>query len=100
MQERRRSERFRTNLNVHWETLTAQGSGSVCDLSSSGCFVLSGGEVTVGELMRMELISSDESAGLWGNVVYAINEMGFAVRFVFGSEADRETVEGVIRSTQ
>jgi PilZ domain len=85
---------------VHWETLTAQGSGSVSDLSSSGCFVLSGGEVTVGELMRMELISSDGIAGLWGNVVYAINEMGFAVRFVFGSEADRETVERVIRSTQ
>ena len=100
MQERRTSERFRANLNVRWETLKAQGRGSVCDLSSSGCFVLTGGEVTAGELLRMVLISNDEIATLWGNIVYAINEMGLAVRFVFGSEADKQAVERVIRNAQ
>ena len=97
MQERRTSERFRANLNVRWETLKAQGRGSVCDLSSSGCFVLTGGEVTAGELLRMDLIFSEGIATFWGNVVYAINEMGFAVRFVFGSEADKQAIERVIR---
>ena len=58
--------------------------------------MLTGGEVTAGELMRMDLISNDGIATLWGNVVYTINEMGFAVRFVFGSEADKQTVERVI----
>ena len=100
MQERRTSERFRANLNVRWETLKAQGRGSVCDLSSSGGFVLTGGEVAAGELMRMDLISSDGVATLWGNVVYTINEMGFAVRFVFGSEAAKEIVECVIGNAQ
>jgi len=33
--------------------------------------------VTSGELLRNDLIFSEES-DLWGNVVYAINEMGFA----------------------
>ncbi len=100
MQERRTSERFRANLNVRWETLKAQGRGSVCDLSSSGCFVLTGGEVTAGELLRMDLISNDGIATLWGNVVYAINEMGLAIRFVFGSEADKQAVERVTRNAQ
>ena len=98
MQERRTSERVHANLNVHWETLKAQGRGSVCDLSSSGCFVLTGGEVTAGELLRMDLIFADGIAAFWGNVVYAINEMGFAVRFVFGSEADQQAVERFIRN--
>ena len=100
MQERRTSERFRANLNVRWETLKAQGRGSVCDLSSSGCFLLTGGEVMAGELLRMDLISGDGIATLWGNVVYAIKEMGLAIRFVFGSEADQQAVERVIHNAQ
>ena len=62
--------------------------------------MLTGGEVTAGELMRMDLISGDGIATLWGNVVYTINEMGFAVRFVFGSETDQQAVERAIRSAQ
>lgn len=98
MQERRTAERVRANLNMRWETLKAQGRGSVCDLSSSGCFVLTGGEVTAGELLRMDLIAADGIKTFWGNVVYAINEMGFAVRFVFGSEGDQQAVERIIRN--
>jgi hypothetical protein len=100
MQERRTSERFRANLNVRWETLKAQGRGSVCDLSSSGGFVLTGGEVNAGELTRMDLICGDGIATLWGNVVYTITEMGFAVRFVFGSEKDKQAVARVVSNAQ
>ena len=100
MQERRRAERFRANVRVRWETLKAQGRGDVCDLSSSGCFVLTGGPVVRGELARLELMLAGDMTTLWGNVVYNINEMGFAVRFVFGSEADEQIVERVIRNVQ
>jgi len=82
MQERRTSERVRANLNVRWETLKTQGRGSVCDLSSSGCFVLTGGEVTAGELIRLELVFNNDIATLWGHIIYSISEMGFAIRFV------------------
>ena len=87
---------MRTNINVRWETLRTQGRGTVCDLSTSGCFVLTGGEVGLQELMRLDLMLSGEVITLWGSVVYAINEMGFAVRFVFGSEADKEAIESVV----
>ena len=100
MQERRRAQRFHANVRVRWETLKAQGRGDVCDLSSSGCFVLTGGEVVRGELARLELMLAGDMTTLWGNVVYNINEMGFAVRFVFGSEADEQIIERVIRNVQ
>ena len=100
MQERRTATRFRTNLNVRWETLRTQGRGNVCDLSSTGCFILTGGEVEAGELVRMDLLLRDEVATLWGKIVYAIGEMGFAVRFLFGSENDNEIIARVIANAQ
>ena len=96
MQERRATKRVRANINVRWETLKTQGRGAVCDLSSSGCFVLAGAEVMPRELARMELALPDQRTILWGNVVYRVSEMGFAVRFVFGSEADKESLERFI----
>ena len=96
MQERRAARRVRANLNVRWETLKTQGRGAVCDLSSSGCFVLAGGQVTPRELARMELALTDQVTIFWGNVVYTVSEMGFAVRFVFASEADKESLERII----
>ena len=98
MEERRKADRLRTNINVRWETLTTQGRGAVCDLSSSGCFVLTGGEVMPHELIRMELSLPDDWLTLWGHVVYTISEMGFAVRFVFGSGADQESINQIIRN--
>lgn len=95
MQERRSANRLRTNINVRWETLKTQGRGSVCDLSSSGCFVLSGGEVTRGELTRLDLLVSDEMLTVWGTVVYAIAEMGFAVRFLFGGREEEDFMRAI-----
>ena len=96
MEERRKARRLRTNIDVRWETLKTEGRGAVCDLSASGCFVLTGGEVVAGELTRMDFVLSEQVSTFWGNVVYTIGEMGFAVRFVFESEADKESMERVI----
>src|SRR5947207_14136438 len=85
-EERRSGQRLRTNINVRWESLKAQGNGQVCDLSASGCFVLSGGKVNQGELIQARLILEDEIITLWGQVIYAISEMGFALRFLFAGE--------------
>jgi hypothetical protein len=98
MQERRAAKRLRANINVRWETLKTQGRGAVSDLSSSGCFVLTGGEVAPRELTRMDLSLPDQVMTFWGNVVYAVSEMGFAVRFVFETEADKESLERLIKT--
>ena len=98
MQERRTAPRFRTSLNVRWETLRTQGRGEVCDVSSSGCFILTGGHVQERELVHIEILLPNEVASLWGNVVYNINEMGFAVHFLCESAADERALGLVLQT--
>lgn len=98
MQERRAAERLRIDISVAWEALRTQGRGAVCDLSSLGCFVLTGAEVRAGELIRLEIHFPQESATLWGEVVYSIAEMGFALRFEFGTQDDRASLDKLIHS--
>jgi hypothetical protein len=98
MQERREAERRRVDFSASWEALRTQGRGAVCDLSALGCFVLTGAEVGKGELIRLEIHSQEETVSLWGQVVYSIAEMGFALRFVFRSEADQNAVKKLIET--
>ena len=100
MQERRGAPRLRTNIAARWETLKTQGRGSVCDLSSTGCFVLTGGELSARELVRLELIAGDEIVNAWGYVVYHVREMGFAVRFVLQIDDDRRAIDRLIQHAQ
>ena len=99
MQERRTANRVRLNLRTRWETLITQGRGTVCDISSTGCFVLSGGEVNPGELIRLEIHFPEDLASLWGEVVYSIAEMGFAIRFKFASKSERRALNKLIESS-
>ena len=96
MQERRTAERIRLDLRARWEGLTTQGRGAVSDLSATGCFVLSGGEVTTGELIRLQISFPRDLGIAWGRVVYAVAEIGFALRFVFRDEADKRVLQGLI----
>lgn len=98
MQERRAAERLRIDLPARWEALRAQGRGAVCDLSSLGCFVLTSAEVKQGELIRLEINFPQEIASLWGRVVYAAAEIGFALRFAFADDADRHSLAQLIES--
>ena len=96
MQERRTANRLRLNLNARWESLTTQGRGAVWDLSSTGCFVLAGGTVSRGELVRLEIQFQQEVADLWGELVYAVPEIGFALRFMFAGEDDKHALQFLI----
>ena len=99
MEDRRTAKRVRLNLRTRWETLTTQGRGTVSDLSSTGCFVLSGGEVNPGELTRLEIHFPEGLASLWGEVVYRMPEMGFAIRFKFAGAADKQALDKFIDSS-
>jgi PilZ domain-containing protein len=98
MQERRAAERLRTNLNARWEGLKIQGRGSVSDLGTLGCFVLTGAEIKSGELIRLEINFPRETISLWGPVVYVVAEMGFAMRFAFGTDDERLHLEKLIKT--
>ena len=96
MQDRRHAERIEPNLPVRWQSLLTQGHGSVCDLSASGCFLLTGGDVQSGELVRAEIDFGDHLVFVWGRVIYQIDEMGFALRFVFGDENEARALRKLI----
>src|SRR5437588_1853180 len=98
MQERRTAERIRTNLTARWEGLMTAGRGSVCDLSATGCFVLSGGRVDVGELILLEINFGDHVNLVWGKVIYEIAEMGFALHFSFANPDEELALANAISS--
>ena len=72
----------------------------MCDLSSLGCFVLTSAEVRPGELIRLDINFPQEIASLWGQVVYTVAEIGFALRFGFAAAADEGKLRQLIESLQ
>ena len=97
MQERRSAPRVRANMKVRWEGLLTQGPGTVSDISISGCFVLTGGEVKAGELIRLEIyFPSGEVLLQWGEVAYPSPEIGFALRFRHGNEDEKRSLAALI----
>jgi hypothetical protein len=65
--------------------------GAVTSLSANGCFVLTGGQVESKELVRLEIeLAAGNPLYLWGEVVDAAYEIGFAVRFNSMGTAEEE----------
>ncbi|MEO8433540.1 MAG: PilZ domain-containing protein [Pyrinomonadaceae bacterium] len=98
-EDRRQAKRFRVNLPARWEGLMAQDEANICDISITGCMVLSGGEVTSGELVRLEIqFPNGERSFQWGEVAYPVPEIGFALRFTDLNEAEMNKLQGLIDS--
>jgi len=92
--ERRRAPRVKVDLPSRWEGDLGQQQASVTSLSKLGCFVLSGGRVQVKELIRLEIMFPEEAGiFLWGEVVDAADEIGFAMQFTSTEEADQARLE-------
>lgn len=88
-EERRAAERVRVNLNARWEGVLEQHVGTISDISTSGCFILTSGEVKSGELVRVEIqLPTEGWIYQWGEVVYHVPDIGFAVRFTGLSEKE------------
>ncbi|CAN5523749.1 hypothetical protein BH18ACI3_BH18ACI3_04070 [soil metagenome] len=82
-QERRTAERFKLTLDVQWESMTGRRTGTLSDISSKGCFILSAGQVHDGEIVKIFLPFSDgTSIPLLGEVRNYVSEIGFAMRFM------------------
>ena len=97
--QRRRVPRVSVNLPARWEGVLEKHEGDIVSLSVEGCFVLSGGKVEPGELIRLEIdVPDDEPIYVWGEVVDEADEIGFAVRFTASDdEADLARLAGFIQ---
>jgi hypothetical protein len=95
--ERRSVERYRVNLRARWTGRHGARDCVVTDISTAGCFVLTGDLIERGELVRIELLLQSGVVTLWGHVIYTAEEIGFGVRFSsFFPEEDRRKLKLVV----
>ena len=52
-EDRRSVKRRNITLDVEWEGAEGRRSGTLSDLSEAGCFVLTGGEVSEGDTIKL-----------------------------------------------
>lgn len=97
--ERRRAGRVETNLSARWEGVLVSRTGTVVDLSQTGCFILTSDEVTLNELIRIEMEIPDHGwMYLWGEVVYKNPEIGFGLRFTGAGEREEQVLRQYIQA--
>ncbi len=91
--DRRSAPRMRVKLQARWEGVLSRETGTVTDLSRSGCFLLTGGKVEVKELVWLEIQLTDQQAvNFWAEVVDQASDIGFALKFNSSSPEDEATL--------
>ena len=97
--DRRQTERFAVQIEIEWEGLIGRKTGTINDISLTGCFVLCSGEVDDGETVKIFLpISDGMKVQFWGEVVNHVIEIGFGARFIELSEAQKDFLEKFVAS--
>jgi hypothetical protein len=98
--ERRESPRYKVNFSARWGGGEwEEREGTIGDLSSGGCFILTDDLVEEGQLVKVEIEAPGQKGlTLWGNVAYRVAETGFAVRFApFAQGGARQRLEALLR---
>lgn len=97
--DRRAAPRYNVNFNVEWEASIGRKKGTVNDISREGCFVLCSGEVEDGERVLIFFPLSDGiKVQFTCEVVNHIYEIGFGVRFIELSAAQKDFLTKLIDS--
>lgn len=92
--DRRNEERYSVNIDIEWEGLSGRKPGTISDLSATGCFVMCSGEVEDGETVKIFLpLAEGMKVQFWGEVVNHIYEIGFGLRFIELSAAQKDFLE-------
>ena len=87
--DRRSAPRARVKLPARWEGVVSRENATVTDLSRSGCFVLTGGNVELKELVWLEIqLTEQQKVNFWAEVVNEASEIGFALKFNSTSPED------------
>jgi hypothetical protein len=98
--ERRLTERYAVQIRARWEGPRARREGTVTDLSTAGCFVLTEDiGVERRELVKLELLLPGGVITLWGHVIYKADEIGFGIRFAPNIPAEeRRRLEFLVKA--
>lgn len=96
--ERRASSRFMVEVDVEWQGAGPRTPGSISDVSLDGCYVLTAGEVTDGETVRLFVPLADGmKVELSGQVANHVFDIGFGLKFDQLSAAQRDILGHLVR---
>ncbi len=96
--ERRVAERVPVDLAVEWEGEKGRCKGSISELSTEGCFVLGSGEVSDGELIRLEIAMPRKKVMvLWGEVRNHLDEIGFGMKFTNTGDLETKRLKRMVQ---
>ena len=99
--ERRTSNRYPVELEVEWEGTGGRLPGTMSDVSLDGCFILSSGDATDGETVKIFVPLADGmKVQFQGTVANHVYEIGFGVRFEPLSAAQRDLLIKIVRPSQ
>ena len=89
--DRRAVPRYPISVDVEWEGASPKTNGTLSDISSNGCFVLTSGLVDDGEIVRLFLPLTDGmKVQVLAVVANHVVEIGFGAKFFDVSPAQHE----------
>jgi len=95
--ERRRNQREKVVLEATWESLSNRHEARVDDVSLSGCFVNTYGQVTVGEPIELQILRrSGEWLVLKGTVATYQHGVGFGLAFTDLTDETKRALQDLI----
>jgi len=84
-------------LEANWDGRSGNCVARMTDLSETGCYVDSLGEVKVGEILGLEIqLPGGEWLYLEGEVMHAKPRLGFGIRFIDLDTEQVQKIRGVI----
>jgi hypothetical protein len=96
--EKRRAVRVRVNLDVLFTDALRQHKGTISDISTTGCFILSAGQATPRQPITVIIqLPSNRTINLKGHVVYNTPEIGFALEFFDLSPNELGFIEKLVK---
>ena len=99
--ERRRQKRYSARISVDWENPKGRRPASVSDINNEGCFLLSSGIVSDGQIVKVYFpLSNGKKAQFWGKIVNHVFDIGFALRFVTVTETQESLLTRLIGSLE
>jgi hypothetical protein len=99
MQDNRRQyERISVSIGIVLGFSSGSREARISDLSMGGCFVDTIAEVAGGEFLSFKLPQAEQTVKLSGEVAYVYPRIGFGLRFINLTEADRILLEQIIQA--
>lgn len=100
-QERRTAPRHPVEIDVEWETASGRFKGTLSDVSTNGCFVMSSGDIADGESVRVFVPLGDGMKVQFdGTVANHVYEIGFGLKFDEMSPAQNDMLATLIKNAK